>query len=134
MQVIFILLFTILINSVTFASECRAVQWPFSKNVKNIQPASLQAIPRDHLYKYLYHELSVVESKRIPNLASKLFHYIKNTEQNDDKYQMIMAVEWASELNTTKPRVIPVSEICKMEVKINKDLSLVNKQSIKRKK
>ncbi len=121
-----------LLNSVSFANDCRAVHWPFSKEIKSLQPLSLQAIPRDHLYKYLYNELSSVPAQRVAGLASKIFYYLKNTELNEDKYQMLMALEWASDLNTPKPRVIPISEICSIEDKINREPSSTKKVSRKK--
>lgn len=120
MQIIFTLFFIIFSQSYSFASDCKAVQWPFSKNISNIQPLSFQAIPRDHLYKYLYFEISNPPAERVKGLAVKLFFYLKNTEQNEDKYQMIMALEWASDLMTQKPTIIPLSEICAIEDKINR--------------
>jgi len=123
MQIIgtFILIFSF--GYIALANDCRTVQWPFSKNIKDIQPLSFQSIPRNHLYKYLYFEISAAPSARVKDLASKLFYYLKNTEQNEDKYQMIMALEWASDLQTAKPRIIPISEICTMEDKINREPS-----------
>lgn len=123
------------INSYSFASDCKAVKWPFSKNIKDIQPLSYQALPRDHLYKYLYYELSSDPKVRVKELAARLFYYLKNSEQNEDKYQMIMALEWVADLKTQNPRIIPIEEICSMEDKIERGPSSTKKsKSIKKSK
>lgn len=119
MQVIFLTFISIIISgSSASAGTCEAVRWPYSSNIKDIQPLSLQVIKRAHLYSYLYHELSTPVASRVPGLVQKLFFYLKNTEANEDKYQMIQAFEWAADLQTKNPRVIPLSEICNIEQKI----------------
>ena len=117
--------------SLTTASECRAVKWPFSKSINDIQPLSLQAIPRDHVVKYFYREISTPLNERISGLASKLLVYLKNTELNDDKYQMLLALEWAAELDSNKPRIIPITEICNLEKTIAREPSSLKKKKLK---
>ena len=127
MQITFIFIMTFLFIQFSQASECRAVQWPFSKEIKNVDVTSFQTVPRENLYKYLYRELSSAPRERINGLAAKLFFYLKSTEANEDKYQMVMALEWAAELQSPNPQIIPLSEICSMEDKINRQPSSTHK-------
>ena len=112
MQIIIGFFFVLLLTTTTLANTCRAVQWPFSKEVKTIQPLSLQSISRAHVYSYLYFEIGSPAAKRIPGLAEKLFGYLKNTEINEAKFQLIQALEYAADLNTSHPRIIHINEIC----------------------
>ena len=134
MPKIIIFFLVLFIKGLSFASDCRAAKWPYSKNIKEIQPIFFQAVKRDHLYNYFYYELATSPSNRVKGLAFKLLYYLKNTEQNEDKYQMLLALEWASDLTTSRPRVIPLSEICAIEDKINRQPSSEKKKFTKKKK
>jgi hypothetical protein len=126
MQVILIFLFT-LMTSLAQASTCGEIKWPFSKDISKLGPTQLLVVPREHLFKYLYYEISQPDEKRIKGLAAKLFHFLKHTELNEDKYNFLEALEWASDLNT-QPRVIPIREICDLEAKISRSPSSSSKK------
>ncbi|MFN3698552.1 MAG: hypothetical protein ACK4VO_14045 [Pseudobdellovibrio sp.] len=130
MQRIASFLIIIFFQSYSLASDCKAVKWPFSKNIKDVQPLSFQSIPRNHLYKYLYFEISNPTTIRVKGLASNLFFFLKNSEQNEDRYQMLQALEWAADLQTQTPRIIPISEICSMEDKINREPSSTKQEML----
>jgi hypothetical protein len=104
-------------NATETAQTCKAVHWPYSPDLRGVTVEALNLIPRPHLYSYLYSEISSEPVKRVPGLAEKLFFYLKNTEVNEDRYQMIQALEYAADLGTAKPRIIPLKEICNLEEK-----------------
>ncbi len=99
------------------AQTCKAVHWPYSSDLRGATVEALNMVPRPDLYSYLYAEISTEPAKRVPGLAEKLFFYLKNTEVNEDRYQMIQALEYAADLGTAKPRIIPLKEICNLEEK-----------------
>lgn len=100
------------------ASTCKATKWPFAKTDKQLKAENLKVIPREHLYSYLYYELSADRKTQDKKLAQQLFNFLKKTEVNDDKYQMIQALEWAADLETKKPNTISIKELCYIEAKI----------------
>lgn len=120
MQVIFKILIILILSLNVEAQVCKSTKWPFSKNIRNLKVEQMQLLPREHLYQYLYHEISSDPKKRVQGLASKLFFYLKNTEVNEDKYSMISALEWAADLDTPRQRIISLNEICSIENKIRK--------------
>ena len=74
--------------------------------------------PREHLTKYLYFELSAPAKNRTNGLAGKLFYYLKNTETNDNRLDFLKTLEWAADLQKTKPRTVSMKEICQLEAKV----------------
>lgn len=116
--VVIILLSSLLNTNSALASNCKATKWPFAKTNKQLKAENLKVIPRDHLYSYLYYELSADPQTKDKKLAQQLFNFLKSTEVNNDKYQMIQALEWAADLETKKPNTISIKELCQIEAKI----------------
>lgn len=114
MQSKMIFLFALLMSYPALALNCDAVRWPFSTQISQVKPAELEKIPRQFLYNYLFFEVSRAPEKRIPGLAQKLFYYLGNSELNNDMQALVEALDWAADLNTAKPRVIPEAEICSL--------------------
>lgn len=108
--------------------ECRAVQWPFSRQVAKINVPELSNQPRMFLYSYLYYELSRPPKERIEGLAKKLFHFLINTEPNEIRFNLLSALEYAADLNSQNPTVISISEICHLEEKAFRQPSSVEKK------
>lgn len=112
--------------------NCRAVKWPYTSKKKAVSVLDLSAIKRSYLYNYLYFELSNPINRRHADLAKKIITYLKGNEHDEDRYNMILTLEWAADLDKSEPRVIPMSEICFMEEKISRDPAAV--KSAKKKK
>ena len=108
-QVLFILLISI--HSLAAPDVCRAVKWPFADDGAKLDVGRLSKIEREHLFKYLYFEISAPTTGRVPGLAAKLFFYLKNTELNEDRYQMLMALEWAVDPSANSVP-INIKDIC----------------------
>lgn len=101
--------------------NCHFTRWPYSKsaqNIKELNIKNLDQVPRDYLYIYLYFELTQTKENRVPGLAQKLFFYLKNSEGNENRQKLITAIEFASDVDSAKPNVIPAAEICELENKL----------------
>ncbi|MBC7421723.1 MAG: hypothetical protein H7328_13420 [Bdellovibrio sp.] len=131
MQIVFIFTLVLFTTIFSSASDCRSARWPFRGDIKSLQPIEFQAYKRAHLFEYLYNELSLAPEKRTPYLANKLFFYLKNSEINEDRYNLLMALEWAAELQLKTPRVIPLTEICALESKIKREPSSLKRKKLK---
>ena len=99
-------------------ADCEAVPWPFNHDMKRVQVMELNSQPREHLYKYLYFELSVPVATRIPGLAEKLFYYLQNTEVSDGRFHLLKVLESTS--LEQKSNVIPVEQLCKLDAKVDR--------------
>ena len=112
-----ILILAIILISVSAQADCKAVKWSGSNNVGSLKVRDLLSIDRDELYANLYYELSHSKDERIPGLAAKLFHYLINTENNEAKYNVVQALEWAADLDKPDAPIITVKELCTLDKK-----------------
>lgn len=99
--------------------SCQVARWPFSADVNSINARTLSEVPRNHLYAYLFHELSQPASKRITGLASKLFWFLKNSEPSTNKMTMVEALEHAYRGDDGKLNLIPERELCNLWEKVS---------------
>lgn len=97
---------------------CEIATWPFAKDLKSVNQNTLSQVPRNHLYAYLFAELSQTEKKRVPGLAPKLIWYLKNSEANANKMTMVEALEYAYLGDNQKVNVIPQQQLCSMWAKV----------------
>lgn len=102
----------------TKSADCDVVTWPFAKDLKSVNQNTLSQVPRDHLYAFLFGELSKPEKKRVPGLAPKLMWYLKNSEPNTNKMTMVEALELAYLGDDKKVNIIPQQQLCSMWAKV----------------
>ena len=134
MQMIYGAIFILLSSQLSMANDCEAVKWPYAHKIADLEARQVDKIPRRSLYKYLYFEISSPLEVRIPGLATKLFFILKNTEVNEDKFQMLEGLEWAADLDQEKPRVISIAEICSIEDRISRTPNSTGKTTLKNSK
>jgi len=103
----------------TAAIPCKAIAWPYSKNLTGVNEKTLAIVPRQNLYFYLFWELSQPGSQRVPNLSQKLFWYLKNSEPNAEKMNLVSALEYAYTDNSGKVNVIKEAELCGLWRKVD---------------
>ena len=95
--------------------KCPIAQWPYSRVVTNLKPQDLAGVPRSALYAYLYFELSASGEQRIPGLTKMLFKYLRNTELNEDRVNLIQALEFATGDDSMSVNVMSREELCSLE-------------------
>jgi len=126
MQIEMGILSAILIFSFTAnADKCKAVKWPYSKNIQKVKVDDLRSIERTYLDSYLYYELSTPVDKRTAGLAKKLLIYLTKTELNESKVYFYSALLEASDVNTNSPKVLQLQDICDLYTKITRGPSSV---------
>lgn len=99
-------------------ANCTPTKWPFSKDLSKVDEKNLAEVPREHLYRYLFYELSQQPKNRTANLAPKLLWYLKSSEPNADRLNFLQALDAAQKTNDGKVNVISVNEICSVWQKI----------------
>ena len=95
--------------------KCPIAQWPYSRVIADLKPQDLAGVPRSALYAYLYFELSSNGEQRVPGLAKMLFKYLRNTELNEDRVNLIQALEFATGDDLMSVNVMSRTELCSLE-------------------